>query len=233
MSINDYNKEELRNIHKHLLVYFCYNDSNKLCNKISLNKSGFCEDCNKNISDDKISEISHSKLLDNYIQNEKYIISSIHYLLKECEILTNKKEGITNKEYRTHIVLDIFEIIYNNIFFAIIQPKFLLTCINKIYEIINQEELFFKEFMEKFKYKIYIYCFVLDIFVYSNEYKKNHNINYDFNMSKKTYDNFIKDFIEFIIKYYDNINTKNTTSSKTYKNINIDDLDNLEIVLDL
>jgi hypothetical protein len=247
MSINEYNKEDLSQKNKDLLIYFCYNNPDKLCNKLSINKNGYCEDCedchkilidNKlnTKSDDKSDIISTDKLLENYKSREKFIIEIIKKLLADCEDVSKKKEDQTNREYKTHIVLDIFDIIYNNIFFVLLHPKFLITINNKVREFINNDRQCFIDVINKFNYKQHIYYFILDLDTYFEKYKVDNNIIYDNNIPKENYNKFLEDFILFLDKFYDNICIKNKESDKEYDKKNIYDLDyleNLEIILEL
>jgi hypothetical protein len=221
MSIYDIKKEDLKDKYKYLLKYFCYINTDKLCNELSYNKSGCCNNCKHIIKNEMFD------LLEQYNIHEKNIINNIQSHLRMHDIMTNK--NITE----TKNVIDIFEIIYYNMFFVIIYPRFLITLSNKIYEIIGTEKDFMISFINKINYKKNIMEFMCDMYNFINNFiniSQKNNITIDINISKENFELFLDSYIKFMENHYD-INYYKKTYNE--KNIDIDDIDNIEIVLEI
>ena len=223
MSIYDIKKEDLQEKYKYLLKYFCYVNSDKLCNELSYNKSGCCINCKHIIRNEMFD------LLEQYNTNERIIFNNIKNLL---DIHYN----MPNKEYKTKNVINIFEIIYYNMFFIIIHPKFLITITHKITEIIGLEKIFVMNFINKINYKKHIFKYMCDMYDFINNYKKNNII--DQNMSKENIKLYLDSYIKFIENHY-NINYyKNTIYNDNIDNIDnididINNIDNIDIIIEL
>lgn len=221
MSINDIKKEYLIEKYKYLLKYSCNINSDKLCNELSYNKLGHCIKCEHIIRNEMYD------LVEQYNKNEKNIVTNIQYLLRINDDMTKKNDNETSKEYRTKNVINIFEILYYNIFFTILNPKFLITITNKIIEIIGTEKNFMIEFVNRINYKKNILRFMCDMYDFINNYKKNNNIQIDFNMSKENFESYLEIYIKFMENYYDN------NYYKKNSDIDIDNINNMEFNLEI
>ena len=239
MSYTNIKKEDLINKYNDILKYFCYNKQDKLCNKLSYDKSGYCEDCVPiNIKDDisnesnKSNNLTNKDLIAKFTSNESVITKEIKLLLDKHVNNTDKSDNEPLKEFRAKNVINIFDIIYHNIFFTLIQPKFLITIINKISEILNLDKDFIYDLCDKKNYKIYIYCFMIDIYEFIKNYetKNNYLINNDMNIDN--FELFLNKFIIFLQNYYDNICLQNKKID-SINDININNCDNFQIVLEL
>ena len=222
MSINDITKEYLKKKYTYLLQYFCNINSDKLCNELSYNKSGHCIKCKHIIRNEMYD------LLEQYNKNEQIITDNIQNLFSEYYDTTKKNINETNKEYKTKNMINIFEIIYYNMFFVVIFPKFLITIANKITEIIKLDKDFIADYINKVNYKKHIFEFICDMNDFINNYKKNKNINIDVNMTKENFELFLDSYIKFIETYYDNNYYK-----KIHNDIDIDNINNLDIIIEL
>jgi hypothetical protein len=228
MSITDIKKEYLIEKYKYLLKYSCNINSDKLCNELSYNKSGHCIKCEHIIRNEMYD------LLEQYNKNEKNIVTNIQYLLSINDDMTKKNDNETSKEYKVKNVINIFEILYHNMFFTILNPKFLITITNKIIEIIGTEKNFIIKFINRINHKKNILKYMCDMYDFINNYKKNKNVNIDYNMSKENFELFLDSYIKFMENYYNNIFLQNKKiDSINNINIDINNFDNFQIVLDL
>lgn len=183
-----------------ILDLFCYNsNSDKLCNNLSYDKNGYCKNC-KNCIDLNISNKQKKEL---FLEKKDLIVNSIKYLLTKCETTIGK----INK---AGVVLEIYEIIFYNIFFIIIHPKFLITNINKIDELYNKDIEYFTEYINQNKDKEYIYNFMH----YINNFVKFNKYDLNVEMSQETYDNFLSHFVIHMKEYYNNIINEHNNSVK-------------------
>ena len=221
-------KSFLSNKYKYLLKYNCYNNSTKLCNKLSYKKNGYCnecDDCNNN------NLFDADKQLEKYNINEHFIVSAMKNFLNECDTFVNKSNDESKKDYRIKRIINIYEYLYYNFFLLIIHPKLCITTIQKIFEFMLEQN-YIQHYVETNNYKHYIYSFFVDIYSFLNKYKEKNNIIYDMDIKKEDYDKFLDNLMEYIQNYYDKIIDLTTIKDNSIE-IDINDISNIEIILSL
>jgi hypothetical protein len=200
--------------------------------KLSLTKNGLCyfkksdskecDSCNNCKSNNSInSDQDYDKLLEKFMEKKHNIINKIKELLNDCSAASGKKN-------KAKITLDIYEIIYYNFYFTIIHPKFLLTNIHKILELILEYDLYMEIQKENEKY-----INIIKFMEYIKNYINNNNINLDdIANTQDLYDLFLLNFVNHLEKFYnDEINNKKSPSEIDNKKDNIIvDIDNINIV---
>jgi hypothetical protein len=196
-----------------MLDLFCYYSSEKkLCNKLSYQKNGYCNECINFINNNKTKK-------EKFLEKKEIIVLSIKELLNKCEITSGKINKIK-------IVLEIYEIIYYNFFFNIMYPRFLIQIIKKIDEIIcSNDNEHVNIYINENKDKEYIYNFILEMI----KFVKDNNYDLSFDMDEKIYEKFLENFVNHMKKYYENIIDKNNniTNIDNFEN-NYIDIDNIE-----
>lgn len=229
--ITNYDKSFVCDKYKYLLKYYCYNNSNKLCNKLSYKKNGYCDDCNNNNTNNN-DLFDADEQLKNYNNNQGFIVLAIKNLLDDCNTLANKSIDENSKDYRIKKIINIYEYQYYNFFFCIINPKFFISIIQKIFELILEKD-YIQHFIEKNNYKRDIYKFFISLYNFFNEYKEKNNIIFDMNIQQEDYDIFLDNFVKYIQNYYDKeINLVNIKDNE-YLDIDINNISNTNIILTL
>ena len=180
--------------YKYLLRYFCNFKPNELCNKLSYNKFGLCDECYNNT--DKIS-YTDDELLSHFLNHYDLITQNIRTLLNECE----KTNGKINK---TKVVIKIYSILFYNFLFLIKYPNFLITNIKKLDEFFIDDKDHFINYCKENKDDTIIINFMLEIY----NYVKKNNYLIEKDMDNKSYEDFLDKFIEHMKTFYDKINKK-------------------------
>lgn len=179
-------------MYKNILKYNCYASKN-LCNSISYNKNGSCDECYK-----KYGLITIENLLNNYISNIKNsIVSEIKILLEECD----KSIG---KELKSLFALKMINILSKNLYFFFDNKKFLVTFIKKCNEFSTEKNIF--DTIVNLNPE---YAFCRDFIFNVNKFYED-NIKYDMMDGDKIlndFDIFISDYMNNYIDNY--INDKN------------------------
>ena len=236
--ISNYDKSVLCDKYKYLLKYYCYNNANKLCNKLSYKKNGYCDDCNNNNTNNTNNNdlFDDDKQLKNSNNHHEFIVLAIKNLLDDCNTLANKPIDENSKDYRLKKLINIFENQYYNFFFCIINPKFFISIIQKIFEL-NSEKDYIQKYIETHNYKRDIYKFFMSLYNFFTEYKKKNNIIFDMNIQQEDYDIFSDNFVEYIQNYYDKeinlVNIKDNKYLDIDKDIDINNISNIDIILTL
>ena len=128
-------------------------------------------------------------------------------------------------------MLELFKILYYNPMFFILFPKFLITIINKINELICGDYDKINDYIKINKE----YQFVFDFMILINKYTKNYvdsnnnKLSYTFDINLDIFTKFLDDFTKMLYKnYVEKINNY-------YKNyeIDINKIENLSIILEL
>lgn len=238
MSYTTIKKEDLIKKYSNVLRYICNNNQNdKLCNKLSYDKSGYCENCKncencKSINDSNNS--NNEVLISKFKLNEYIITNEIKFYLDKFTNNTGKNDDETLKDFRIKLSINIFDILYHNIFFSLTNAKFLVTVINKISELLKTDRDIISDYCDKNKYKKYVFNFMTDIDNFVKKYEKKNKYLINTDLSIENFESFMNKFIMFIENYYDNIILQNKKRD-SINNINIDinNFDNFQIVLDL
>lgn len=189
-----------------ILDLFCYNSNNdKLCNNLSYERNGYCKNC-INLNNDL--NISNKQKKELFLEKKNLVDISIKDLFTKCETASGKINKIC-------VILEIYEIIFYNIFFAITRPNFLMVIVNKINELFNNDIEYFTEYNNQNKDKEYIYNFMH----YINNFVKNNNYDLSFimNQNQEKYNNFLSHFVTHIKSYYNNIIDEHNNSVKEIK----------------
>lgn len=170
--------------------------------------------------------------LKNYNNNQQFIISAIKNLLDDCNTLANKSIDENSKDYRIKKIINIYEYQYYNFFFCIINPKFIIVNIQKIFEL-NSEKDYIQKYIETNNYKRDIYKFFISLYNFFTEYKEKNNIIFDMNIQQEDYDIFSDNFVKYIQNYYDKeINLVNIKDNE-YLDIDINNISHTNIILTL
>ena len=226
-NIKDLDKDELLEKYKDVLKYCCYNDD-KLCNELSVSCNYICTKCITN--NKKKENIDIHKIKENYINKENQIKETIKEYLTECDTCKNKSPEEERKVYKAKIFLNIYKILYYNPIFNIRYPKFLITNIKKIDELINNEKSFFETFLENNSEYKFVHKYMSDINNFCAEYENINKISFNNDIKIEDYNKFLDEYVKFISKECENIINKQ-------EDVNVDiDIDNLcecSFVLDI
>ena len=201
------------NKYKYFLKYTCIFNPNKLCNKLSYNKCGLCNEC-YSLTDLEKNKIKHTddELLEKFINHKDLITKEIQNLLNEC----GKTNGKINK---VKVVMKIYNVLFHNFLYLIRHTKFLITNILKLEEFFNLDKEFFITYCKENNDDTMILNFMLEI----HTFVKENNFILDKDMDKKLYVNFLERFMSHMEIYYDNIIQKN----KNDNFIDIIDINNI------
>jgi len=213
--------------YSYFLKYLCYGCNNDFPTQLSINKNGLCNSeicysCNLLKGKDNI----YDDLTKIFFDKKISIVDKIKELLNKCE----KTSG---KENKARICLDIYKMIYYNIYFSIIHPKFLITFINKIIDFLEKDyDIFIKIQNENEQYKD-----AFTFMIWIRDYIKNNNINLnDVSKTQESQDTFLETFVKYMEIFYndeiDNNNKIEKSKNIIYDNDNdIDiDIDNINLV---
>jgi hypothetical protein len=201
------------NKYKNFLNFFCYNCDDNICIKFSNKINGSCDECdkfnkfiNKDITEDNLKK---------YLSKKNNIIPKVKDLLDKCSYAVGRENKIL-------YCIDIYKILYYNSYFLITYPKFLMTNIKKIDELLSGNYDDFNKFVEENKSYKNIFKFMKNI----DNYIKKNNINIDKVCdTQDTYDIFFENFIKMLTNLYNETIQPN--------NINMNNINNLEICLDI
>lgn len=224
----NYNNDYYENKYKDFLKYFCYNcvnnndsddsdDNIDVCYKLSPNMNNRCELCE--------SEDNINNPLEQYRLKKNNIVSKIKLLLSKCE----KAQGRENKIIHC---LDVYKIIYFNMFMPITYPKLLITNINKINELINLNYDDINKFVENNKSYDYVFNFMKNIY----NYMKTNNIDTNKILdTQESYDIFFDTFLKFLEKYYSDeiVSSQKNNDNDNNNNIDINNISLISICLDI
>ncbi len=213
--------------YSYFLKYFCYMCDDDYNTKLSLIKNGLCnlkecDSCNKYKSNNSINSnqnqnYDYIKLKEKFMEKKDNIVTKIKDLLNDCSIASGKNN-------KAKITLDIYEILYYNFYFTIIHPKFLLTNIQKIIELLLEHDLYMEIQNENEKYKN-----IIKFMEYIKNYIDNNNINLDdVKNTQESFDIFLQNFINHLEKFYNN-DIESKSKNNEIENIIID-IDNINIV---
>ena len=203
-NIANLNKIKLITKHRDILKFYCYNDDNKLCNKLSSKGDFICNKCSKKNITNKNIDID--KIVENYQSKEQLILKQIKDYLEDCESCTNKSEEEPIKMYKVRMCLEIYKIIYYNPMFYICNSKFLITIIKKATELLNVEnKKYFIQFLKNQTEYTYIFKYMSDIELFCKTYETNNNIILENTIKIEDYTKFLDQFVLFLNNYYQNI----------------------------
>jgi hypothetical protein len=202
-----------------ILNYNCYARPNIICDSISIKCNGICDQCNNIINE----QLTEKDLLNNYLSVKQNIINYIKKKLIECE-------NVIGKEKKIRVVFDVYEKLYNNIYFMFSNIKFFKTIINKIKEFIihNNSELIL--FVNNYKDYNFIYEFMKNIYDFTLDLNLDILDNYDENNNEQK--KFLLEFINFLNKIYC-INKEFVLPNTNYEQYILSNINDEEIVINI
>jgi hypothetical protein len=167
----------------HILKYNCYSND-KLCNSISSNKNGLCDNCNI-----KYINISDSELLTRYNKLNNKIIEEIRTYLNIQDTLTRTQ--LTEKAINILIIMDF---ILKNLYFLFENKKFLNVLIDRCIVLSDDIKIFTKTIEQNTYYNL-SKLFIENI---AKNFKQK-KYNPEENIILEDFEKFIVDFLD---KYY-------------------------------